>query len=554
MSEWDSQYRRWADLMDRQAVGEALSADDAAFCERFASDHPASRREIELLEELEQLDAAPSASSRAIVDGALARLAAESAKVERDEVTLLKTPRMPRIVWLSGAAAAAAVGLALWLLPHKKPELVEMAAQPAPAPRIELVYAAGDVRIDGKPVNGLSVMLQEGSSLAVGEGSACLAMDPGIDVCTEGNTQLRLSRTHSVWRRLDLDSGKVAVQLVPQPDGWRFSIVADNVWSTAVGTAFTVERSAEQGVQTTVLNGKVRVGSDGGREQIVAAHQRAYVHGGNSALAAISRSEESPEWALLRPAPLWSNPVSATLQLRGVPANAEIVLDAQTIGQGALSTVVPAGAHSVQVRMNGVAVAARDFTAQAGQLSVVAFSPAELAPPVAIPAATNPPSVEPTHTATRASGARHHVEGTADTEPVAPTEATAAMPSAADMLAEAHKQMRASRFDQAAAQYQALRQAYPDSPEARTVLVSLAELQVDRLGSPDLALRNLDHYLDGGSGPLVEEARRVRIRALRALSNRSGEADAIEEFLVAHPKSFQAPALRQRLTELKAQP
>ena len=54
------------------------------------------------------------------------------------------------------------------------------------------------------------------------------------------------------------------------------------------------------------------------------------------------------------------------------------------------------------------------------------------------------------------------------------------------MLAEAHKQMRASRFEQAAAQYQALRQAYPDSPEARTVLVSLAELQVDRLGSPEL--------------------------------------------------------------------
>jgi hypothetical protein len=539
--------------MDRQAVGEALSADDTAFCERFASNHPASKREQELLEELEQLDAAPSASSRAIVDGALARLAAESAKVERDEVSLLKTPRMPRIVWLSGAAAVAAVGLALWLLPHKKPELVEMTAQPAPAPRIELMYAAGDVRIDGKAVNGLSVMLAEGSTLAVGEGSACLAMDPGIDVCTEGHTQLRLSRTHSVWRRLDLESGKVAVQLQPQPDGWRFSIVADGVWSTAVGTAFTVERSAEQGVQTTVLNGKVRVGSDGGREQIVAAHQRAHVHGGNSALMAISRSEESPEWALLRPAPLWSNPVSATLQLRGVAANAEIVLDAQTIGAGPLSTVVPAGAHSVQVRMNGAVVAARDFTAQAGQLSVLSFSAQELAPAAAVPAATEVPSVEPTHSAARVTG-RHHVEPASSGEAAAQVEATAAMPSPTDMLAEAHKQMRASRFDQAAAQYQALRQTYPDSPEARTVLVSLAELQVDRLGAPELALRNLDRYLEGGNGPLIEEARRVRIRALRALGNRSGEADAIEEFLTAHPKSFQAPALRERLGELKAQP
>ena len=333
MSEWDNPYRRWAELMDRRALGEALSADDVAFCERFGEGNAASRRELELLEDLEQLDAAPSVSSRAIVDGALARLAAETAKVEHDEVSQLKSGvRMPRIVWLSGAARPRP---SAWRCGscRRTRQRSSISAPIAPAARIELMYAAGDVRIDGKPVNGLSAMLAEGSTIAVGDGSACLAMDPGIDVCADGNTQLRLTRTHSVWRRLDLESGKVAVQLVPQPDGWRFSIVADGVWSTAVGTAFTVERSAEQGVQTTVLNGKVRVGSDGGREQMVTAHQRAYVHSGNSALATISRSDESPEWALLRPAPLWSNPVSATLQLRGVPASAEIVLDAQTIGE-----------------------------------------------------------------------------------------------------------------------------------------------------------------------------------------------------------------------------
>jgi hypothetical protein len=548
MSEWDNQYRRWAELMDREALGEMLSADDTTFCERFAGANPASRRELELLEELEQLDAAPSASSRAIVDGALARLAAETAKVEHEEVSQLKSARMPRVVWFSGAAAAAAVGLALWLLPAKKQVAVETIQPPVGAARIELMYSTGDVRVDGKPVNGLSVPLAEGSTLAVGDGSACLAMDPGIDVCTKGNTQLRLSRTHSIWRRLDLESGKVAVQLVPQPDGWRFSIVADGVWSTAVGTAFTVEHGAAEGVRTTVLNGKVRVGSDGGREQIVTAHQRAHVHAGTSALEAVSRSDESPEWALLRPASLWSNPVSATLQLRGVPANAEILLDAQAIGEGALSTVVPAGAHSVQVRVNGVVTAARDFTAQAGQLSVLSFSAQELAPPAA-----QPPAVIEPHASVRVTGIHHNVETPATAEPVAQA-VPAAAPSAAEMLAEAHKQMRASRFDEAAAQYQALRQAYPDSAEARTVLVSLAELQVDRLGSPDLALRNLDRYLEGGNGALVEEARRVRIRALRTLGNHDGEASAIEEFLAAHPKSFQAPALRQRMGELKAQP
>jgi hypothetical protein len=361
-----------------------------------------------------------------------------------------------------------------------------------------------------------------------------------------------LTRTHSVWRKLDLESGKVAVQLVPQPEGWRFSIVADGVWSTAVGTAFTVERSAEQGVQTTVLNGKVRVGSDGGREQMVAAHQRARVHAGGSELAEISRNDESPEWALLRPAALWSNPVSATLQLRGVPANAVVELDAQTIGDGSLSTLLPAGSHVVQLRVNGAVVATREFVAQVGQLTVLSFGAQELAP-----AAPPPTAIEPRqpHASVRATSPRREpVIEAPQPAPVAAPVVVAAAPSAADMLAEAHKQMRASRFAEAAAQYQALRQAYPDSPESRTVLVSLAELQVDRLGKPDDALRNLDRYLDGGSGALVEEARRVRIRALRALGDRSLEADAIEEFLAAHPKSFQAPALRSRLTELKAQP
>jgi hypothetical protein len=369
------------------------------------------------------------------------------------------------------------------------------------------------------------------------------------------------------------------VQLVPQPEGWRFSIVSDGVWSTAVGTAFTVERHATEGVRTTVLNGKVRVGSDGGNEQIVTAHQRSQSRGGHASLSAITRSDESPEWAMLRPATLWSNPVSARLELRGLPAGVTVLLDGQAIGKAPLATLVPSGAHSLAVHSapsagEGRLLATRDFVAEVGQLTVITFTPADLAMRAPLDAAPVPVEVvahaggdaaahATAHPAGRAAVTRapqrHEgdtpaIEGAPADEPsVEPEAAAPAARGAADMLAEAHKLMRAGRFDLAAARYQALRHAYPDSAEARTVLVSLAELQVDRLGNPKQALQNLDRYLDSGEGSLVEEAQQVRIRALHALGD-ARETAAIEDFLRAHPKSFQAPVLRRRLVELQAQP
>ncbi len=540
MAEHDKdQHRRWAELMDRKALGEMLTSEELAFCERLAAEHPACAREHELLEQLAELDAAPSAESRALVDTVLARLADEASTAERDELSRIRRGgRLPWFVWASGAAAVAAVAVAAVLLPHKPAPEPHAAAAPAPAPRVELVYASGDVRVDGKAVAGSSAPLPEGSLLEVGHGTACLAMDPEINVCASEQSALRLSRTHSAWRRLDLESGKVAVQLAPQPEGYRLSVVADGVWSTAVGTAFTVARDPAAGVSTAVLNGKVRVGSDGGGERMVLAHQRSLVHDSTATLSSISRSEESPEWALLRPSRLWSNPVTASLTLRGLPAGAEVWLDDNLIGVAPLSSLIPAGEHRLQARLDGRVLVTRDFACEAGQTTVLAFSSAE------ITLAPQPPAQEPASASARRPP-RARIEHTA--APTAPQP-----PTAGELLGRARGMMRVGRFEQAAAAYQSLRETYPDSPEAHTVLVSLAELQLDRLGQPRLALDNLERYLSDGSGSLVEEAQRVRIRALRALGEASQERDAIERFLQAHPRSFQARPLQQRLAELDA--
>lgn len=526
MAKIDSEYERWTALTDKHAAGELLSAEDLAFCERFGMEHPLCRREQEWLNALAHLDVPPSADSRALVDATLAQLSDESAAAERKEVAALKG--RPRFLWLGGIAVAAAGVTALAYVP-RAPEVQQSATIQAPtAARVELVYAAGEVLVDGQPARGGFGLLREGSVIQVGHGAACVAMDPGIDVCTAKDTQIRLTRLQGKWRRVDLEEGTLAVQLLPQPEGSQLSIVADGVWATAVGTAFSVERSATLGVRTSVLNGKVRVGRDGGQEQFVVAHQRSEMQDGAVKVVPISRSDESPQWAVLSPAKLWSNPVSATLELRGLPLGTEVWLDGQSIGFAPLSTLIPAGNHELQARAGERVLATRQFVSQVGQLTMLRFD---------VQAAIEPPSTRSAPPEQRAA---------------AETPAAPQAPSAAAMLSDARKLMLAARFSDAAAAYEALRLAYPQSPEARAVLVSLAELQVDRLGQPASALTNVERYMRGEHGALGLEALQVRIRALRALGEPQREADAIADFLRRYPESFQAGPLTQRLADLKA--
>lgn len=545
MTELEGQYRRWTELMDRRAGGDPLSADEEAFCQRFTAQHPACAREEELLSELADLDAAPSPDSRALVDATLARIADDAVKAERAELSRLRTRvPVPRAAWLvAGSIAAAAVALVI-ALPHKRvppPVFATSVHISPPAARVELVYASGDVRVNGVQLTpGSAVLLAEGSRVSIGAGAtACLAMDPDIDVCARSESELLLARTHGPWRRVDLLHGKVGVQLAPQPAGYKFSIVAADVWSTAVGTAFTVANESDQAVRTTVMNGKVRVGQapeamDSTHEQLVAAHQRSDVSGTQALITAVGRGEESSEWSLLRPAALWHNLVSSTLVVHGEPVTAEVVLDDQTIGVAPLATLIPAGGHRLQVRAQGRTLLSRELVSEVGMVSTIEYAPGMDASTIE----HKPAGKAPSRVAHRGTARRDQVD----------VEQT----SAADMLREAHRLMRNKSFDLAAKQYEALRASYPDAPEASAALVTLAELQLDRLGRPALALAGLDEYLGGHSPALAEEARQVRIRALRALGEHEREASAIEDFLRLHPRSFRAPALQQRLGELQA--
>jgi len=544
MSDLDAELRRYAALSDRLALGEQLAPDEHAFLERMQQRNEECRLEAELMDSLGDLDGPPTEATRALVEAALAgvgnhaqprQLNAATHSAER-RVTAGRTRRW---LTLGGSLAVAAAALLLVQRVRDTKRGGDVDA------RIELVYLAGQVSIGGKPVSSSSQLLREGDVLTVERGSACIAMDPEIDVCASSGTRLQLTNTRTTARRLDLLQGKVAVQLAPQPEGHKLSIVSEGVWSTAVGTAFTVQRSEDRGVQTTVLNGKVRVGESDAQSKLVTAHQRARVMRSGAAgarqpeVAAISRSDESPEWAMLGPAKLWNATVAATLEISGAPAGAYVTLDGQSIGIAPLSTLVPVGTRRVEVRVGNEVMWSRQVALVAGErqkvsLDGVAISAKPVAP-VEAPALEEQPTA-----ATTARAARPKA-----------TVAKRTSPSSAELLRKAHKLLRDGQRDAAAGTYAELMRAYPASAEARSSLLSLAELELEHLGDAAAALQLADRYLAGGAGgTLAPEARETRVRALRSLGRRGEERAAIEEYLKAYPESLRAPSLEKRLVEL----
>jgi len=540
MSDLDAELRRYAALSDRLALDEQLAPDEHAFLERMRQRDEACRLEAELIDSLGDLDGPPTEATRALVEAALAGV---NGPAKVSQLSARPAPRRAaagssrRWLAIGGSLAVAAVALLLVTRARDGKRGGDVGE------RIELVYLSGQISVGGKPVSSSSQLLREGDVLAVERGSACIAMDPEIDVCASSGTRLQLTNTRTAARRLDLLHGKVAVQLAPQPEGHKLSIVSEGVWSTAIGTAFTVQRGEDRGVQTTVLNGKVRVGETDAQSKLVAAHQRARVARGAGArqpeVAAISRSDESPEWAMLGPAKLWNAAVAATLEIAGAPAGAYVTLDGQSIGIAPLSTLVPVGVHRVEVRVGSEAMWSGQVALAAGERQKISLEGVEIsAKSVAPVVTTEAPAFEPqpTKTATRAKMAS----------------ATRPSPkrSSSELLREAHKLLRDGERDAAASKYGELMREYPASAEARSSLLSLAELELEHLGNAAAALQLADRYLAGGAGTLAPEARETRVRALRSLGRRGEERAAIEEYLKAYPESLRGPSLEKRLAEL----
>lgn len=564
-----SGFQRWAQLMDRAARDEALTQEEEAFCERFARDNSAAEFETAAYRELGVLEPQPQADDsrvlRNLVDGALARLEAEDAERAVAEVRRFRLPPTP--FWLVASAVGVAL-LAIGLLnrgdstaPTAEARAESSKLNARPLTRAELVYASGQVNIEGKHATAGRVLLVEGTRIETGDGVACVLVDSDINLCLAAHSDMRLVSLYTPARRVELGAGILAIRLSTQPEGQSLTIAAGDVTSTAVGTAFSVERQPGQPVVTTVLNGKVRV-AHGSEERFLNAHERAHSAQNQVQVSSLSRNEEAGSWALLGPTMLWHDPVSATLELTGEPVGAEAFLDGQSIGRAPLSSLVPVGGHRLVVRNQDSTLLDEELHWNAGESHTLVYRAETLAEVVTARALQRARGEhgerDPSVGKRRGSARKVRAELNAKVvEPVAVLEEPVALendgrPTPADLLRTARRQVRDGSLKAAVGTYESLRETYPDSEEAHTVLISLAQLELSAMRNPTRSLQLLDTYLSRG-GTLSEEARLTRIHALRALHRSQEEAAAISEFLGKHPRSFEDSTLRARLADLRAQ-
>jgi len=550
--------------MDRAARDEMLTPEEEAFCERFARDNSAAEFELATYRQLGDLEPQAHAADdsrvlRNLVDGALARLEAEDAERAVEEVRRFRLPPTP--FWLVASAVGVAL-LAIGLLNRgdsssaPKAEARAETNNARPLTRAELVYASGQVNVEGKQATAGRVLLAEGTRIETGDGVACVLIDSDINLCLAAHSDMRLITLYTAGRRVELGAGILATRLSTQPEGQSLTIAAGDVTSTAVGTAFSVERQPGQPVVTTVLNGRVRV-AHGSAERLVNAHERAHSAQNQVQVNSLSRTEEAGSWALLGPTMLWHDPVSATLELTGEPVGAEAFLDGQSIGRAPLSSLVPVGGHRLVVRSRDSTLLDEELHWNAGESHALVYRAEALAEVVTERQLQRARSAHG-QTKRPVSSRKPRAELSAKVvEPVAVVEEPVALdndgrPTPADLLRTARRQVRDGLLKGAVGTYEALREAYADSEEAHTVLISLAQLELSAMRNPTRSLQLLDTYLTRG-GTLSEEARLTRIHALRALHRSQEEAAAISEFLVKHPRSFEDSTLRARLADLRAQ-
>jgi hypothetical protein len=236
-----------------------------------------------------------------------------------------------------------------------------------------------------------------------------------------------------------------------------------------------------------------------------------------------SPAEQVAAWRLLEPTNLWRrSALTSPNALASLAIESEqptrVRVDGVELGITPVRVALSPGHHRVaRIDEKSEQLEMREVGLKSGETATLTFSS---------PVASAAPSVTP--------GANLAVGG--------------ALPK--ELLLTARRHAADGDWRAAAAAYRELAKRFPRSAEAHTVLVALGDIERLRLANPAAALRAYDAYLRVG-GPLAQEARSGKVRALRALGKAVEERAALRAYLQAHPRGVEAQAFRERLEALQ---
>jgi hypothetical protein len=489
---------RWANLRDREALGDALNAAELDDVVKIENEDPEVQAYVSQMRELESYlegkpGEHPTTPDHQLVLRALSAVQLDAPgprvrAIDHDrELARAADPEGPgwiRVVATAlsvGMTVAAALALVLYEprsvrrgvagashVPAALAAVAPSSGVEAPQPKVEalLQVRASDRgarlrRAGESSVLGAGALLGQGDKIESGERAGCFIAGNQLEFCLSGSSAVSLKALAENDLVVVLEKGHLGVHIPAAAQGRRFAVLADDVQITGEGPlSFGVEKmEAGNVLRARVLRGRVRVSVDAQNLEV-----------GTLKAAVYRRDTRELD----------------TVDLAPGPAQHEWEL----IGTGRL----------------GASVAAIWSTPDRSKNAVDQAQP-ELAD---VDSAKAP----------------------------------------RELMQEAWELLKDEQWSEAAQTYQRIAREAPASEEAHIVLVRLGDLLLERLADPEGALAVFDRYLRDGGGPLAAEARHGRIAVFRRLGRADDERSAIEEFLRLHEQSSDVAALEARLRVL----
>ncbi len=441
--------------------------------------------------------------------------------------------RFRKIGFASALIAASVAAVVFWLNPVEAPVTERtQVLTPAPQPKAQLgsqfVLLFGDVTVGTQPaVIGDSLM--PGDRIETSDGRAIVHLPNKIAMSLGPKTHLKLEKGENSAMEVVLDKGQIHVSVTPLSKRPPFYVVTHKGRVKVTGTVFSVDAD-NQAVEVRVLKGEVEISDRKGRQRRLGTGSGTSL--GSPKMWTLSKEEEAPLRENIRAFELLGSKDSTKVEIQSNPAGATVVVDSVLLGQTPLHVAIRPGYREFALAINNQQSVRELIGLNSGAHLSRVFNLAK--------------------TTTKTDGDDNDAQSAPGKGSLGgKASKTTTGPFARKLLSKAQERRAVRDWSGAAREYQTLILRYPNSAEARASLISLGQIQLEKLGHPNLALRQFDDYLFSiKKGPLAREALLGKARALKALGQREAEKKALRLFLERYPLAIQAAEVRQRLTAL----
>jgi ferric-dicitrate binding protein FerR (iron transport regulator) len=527
----DRQCERLLAIDLKRAEGLEISASEGALYERHLAECESCRAERKALGAMsDDAGAGPSEAlddiaRRRYVDRVLERYDAPPSDARFTEPARRSVSRRLTFGVAGGLAAAAAIALVIAAAMQGG----EGDARPDPGEAVDAAAYAGRVLLVAGDAAAFQPVVSDepfevGQAVTTGSGRTVLSLSTGITIAVLPESRVTIQRLDNEAMEVDLQGGSLVALVTPGREGPPFVVGTRHGAVTVTGTVFAVDDDGDD-VEVRVIRGKVTIDDDVGEEPRPVGPTEATVLG-RPAVRPARSDESAAAWKTISVFDLLDPGAGAIVDVRSIPAGADVVIDGVSLGRTPVVAAVRAGHRRLELTLEGREPVRELVDVLEGETVSRAF---ELAP------------VEPADVVALVD-AGDGAEG-------APAHEVEVDP--AGLLTRAQDLRGARDWDGAARVYRELIRRAPRSAEAASALVSLAQIELGKLGAPGKALRRFEAYLSGHPrGPLALEALYGKARALRALGRKADERAALERFLQRFPRALQAGEARRRLAAL----